>query len=47
MAKRAGFTEEGVLRHAAWFDGRFVDEVVLGLVVDDWTEVGPSVAEGS
>jgi len=42
MANRAGFTEEGVLRHAAWFDGRFVDEVVLGLVVDDWAEAAPA-----
>ena len=40
-ARRAGFTEEGRLRHAVWFDGRFVDEIVLGLVVDDWTEADP------
>jgi RimJ/RimL family protein N-acetyltransferase len=47
MAKRAGFTEEGVLRHAAWFDGRFVDEVVLGLVVDHWTDVAPPAVGGA
>jgi RimJ/RimL family protein N-acetyltransferase len=42
-ARRAGFSEEGVLKQAAWFDGRFVDEVVLGLVVDDWSDVSPPV----
>jgi RimJ/RimL family protein N-acetyltransferase len=29
-AQRAGFTIEGTLREAAWVDGRFHDEVVLG-----------------
>lgn len=35
-ATRAGFTVEGTLRDAAWVYGAFVDEVVLGLLVDDW-----------
>jgi len=36
-AERAGFRVEGTLRGAAWVSGRFVDEVVLGLVAEDWT----------
>ena len=35
-ATRAGFSREGVLRRAAWIDGAFVDEVVLGLLADEW-----------
>ena len=41
-AQRAGFTVEGTLRDAAWVAGRFVDEVVLGLLVEQW-----SVPEGA
>ena len=35
-ATRAGFIREGVLRRAAWVDGAFLDEVILGLLVDEW-----------
>lgn len=35
-ATRAGFSREGVLRRAAWVDGAFVDEVVLGLLAEEW-----------
>lgn len=35
-ATRAGFTREGTLRGSSWAYGRFVDEVVLGLLVDEW-----------
>ncbi|MFJ8443151.1 GNAT family N-acetyltransferase [Kitasatospora griseola] len=35
-AERAGFRVEGTMRGAAWVSGRFVDEVVLGLLAEDW-----------
>jgi RimJ/RimL family protein N-acetyltransferase len=36
-ANRAGFTREGTLRRAAWVDGEFADEVILGLLAAEWT----------
>ena len=35
-AESAGFTREGVLRQAAWAEGAFLDEVILGLLAEDW-----------
>ncbi|GAV42307.1 GNAT family N-acetyltransferase [Streptomyces acidiscabies] len=35
-AERNGFVREGVLKSSAWVMGEFVDEVILGLLVDDW-----------
>lgn len=35
-ARRVGFTLEGTLRGAAWVTGTFLDEVVLGLLADEW-----------
>jgi RimJ/RimL family protein N-acetyltransferase len=35
-ARSAGFTVEGTLRRAAWVYGGFADEVVLGLLVEEW-----------
>jgi RimJ/RimL family protein N-acetyltransferase len=35
-AERNGFVREGVLRSAAWVMGEFLDEVILGLLVQDW-----------
>lgn len=31
-----GFALDGTLRGAAWADGGFLDEVLYGLLVDDW-----------
>jgi RimJ/RimL family protein N-acetyltransferase len=38
--RRTGFVLEGTLRRAAWVNGRFVDEVVLGLLAEDWADDG-------
>lgn len=35
-AERNGFTREGVLRASAWVMGEFLDEVLLGLLAEDW-----------
>ncbi|HEU5268299.1 MAG TPA: GNAT family protein, partial [Jatrophihabitans sp.] len=35
-AATAGFGEEGVLRRSAWLAGEFVDEVIYGLLADEW-----------
>jgi RimJ/RimL family protein N-acetyltransferase len=35
-AERAGFRREALLRDAGWIMGRFLDEVVLGLLADEW-----------
>ncbi|MEU6374518.1 GNAT family protein [Streptomyces sp. NPDC046909] len=35
-AERNGFVREGVLRSSAWVLGEFLDEVVLGLLSQDW-----------
>ncbi|MEU4873705.1 GNAT family protein [Streptomyces sp. NPDC021608] len=35
-AERNGFVREGVLRSSAWVMGAFLDEVLLGLLADDW-----------
>lgn len=35
-AERNGFVREGVLRSAAWVMGEFLDEVLLGLLVEEW-----------
>jgi len=40
-ATRAGFVPEGTLRRAAWVNGRFADEVVLGMLAADWHPVQP------
>jgi RimJ/RimL family protein N-acetyltransferase len=36
-AKRAGFVPEGTLRSAAWVNGAFCDEVILGLLASEWS----------
>ncbi|WP_069816544.1 GNAT family N-acetyltransferase [Streptomyces sp. TP-A0874] len=35
-AERNGFVREGVLRSAAWVMGEFMDEVLLGLLAEEW-----------
>ncbi|MGW7237465.1 GNAT family N-acetyltransferase [Streptomyces sp. NPDC054804] len=35
-AERNGFVREAVLRSAAWVMGEFLDEVLLGLLAQDW-----------
>jgi RimJ/RimL family protein N-acetyltransferase len=40
-ALRAGFTREGTLRQCDWVNGRFVDEVILGLLATEWQPAGP------
>ena len=35
-ARNSGFVPEGTLRASAWVSGAFVDEVVLGLLAEDW-----------
>ncbi|NRQ35220.1 GNAT family N-acetyltransferase [Nonomuraea sp. NN258] len=35
-AERNGFVREGVLRSSSWVLGEFLDEVLLGLLVQEW-----------
>ncbi|MEU9271591.1 GNAT family protein [Streptomyces sp. NPDC048251] len=37
-AERNGFVREGVLRSSAWVLGEFLDEVLLGLLVQEWKQ---------
>ncbi|MET9402398.1 GNAT family protein [Kitasatospora sp. NPDC002965] len=37
-AARAGFRLEGTLRRSAWTYGSFSDQVVLGLLSEEWTD---------
>ncbi|HEY3606965.1 MAG TPA: GNAT family protein [Pseudonocardiaceae bacterium] len=39
-ARRVGFTLEGTLRQGAWVMGTFADEVVLGLLAEEWRPSG-------
>ena len=39
-ATQAGFVPEGTLRRAAWVNGDFADEVILGLLAADWDGAG-------
>ncbi|HEV7208617.1 MAG TPA: GNAT family protein [Mycobacteriales bacterium] len=36
-ASKAGFAHEGTLRCSAWVQGDFADEVILGLLTEDWS----------
>lgn len=35
-AERNGFTREGLRRRSAWVLGEFLDEVILGLLAEDY-----------
>ena len=39
-AEANGFVREGVLRSSAWVMGEFLDEVVLGLLAEEWKAAG-------
>jgi RimJ/RimL family protein N-acetyltransferase len=39
-AERAGFVPEGTRRAAAWVNGDFADEVILGLLAAEWAARG-------
>ncbi len=39
-AERAGFVPEGKLRGAAWVNGEWADEVLLGMLATDWERGG-------
>ena len=39
-AARVGFVHEGRLRQAAWVNGEFADEVILGLLAAEWASGG-------
>jgi RimJ/RimL family protein N-acetyltransferase len=39
-ATRAGFVLEGTVRKAAWVLGGFADEVILGLLAEEWVTSG-------
>ena len=36
LYERLGFVREGVLRERLWFDGRWHDEIMFGMVRGDW-----------
>ena len=41
-AKAAGFTLEGTTRASSWVSGQFHDELVYGLLVEDWENRKPA-----
>ncbi|MFI9596352.1 GNAT family N-acetyltransferase [Nonomuraea sp. NPDC052265] len=41
-AERNGFVREGVLRSSNWVMGRFLDQVLLGLLVHEWKPTSES-----
>jgi RimJ/RimL family protein N-acetyltransferase len=40
-AERAGFGHEGTLRGAAWVTGEYLDEVIYGVLVNEWKRLIP------
>jgi RimJ/RimL family protein N-acetyltransferase len=41
-ATQSGFAHEGTLRRSAWVTGAFVDEIVMGLLADEWLPAASS-----
>jgi diamine N-acetyltransferase len=41
LYERIGFVREGVLRHAFWRDGRWIDAVRMAILVDEWRASRP------
>jgi RimJ/RimL family protein N-acetyltransferase len=39
-ARRVGFTMEATLRQCSWVMGTFIDEVILGLLAEEWRKSG-------
>lgn len=46
VARRSGFVQEGTLREAAWVNGEFIDEVIFGLLAEDWRPAVPGSETG-
>jgi RimJ/RimL family protein N-acetyltransferase len=44
-AERVGFVREGVLRRAAWVSGEFLDEVVFGMLAEEWNPLKSRVVQ--
>jgi len=40
-ATRVGYRQEGLLRKSAWVNGAFGDEVILGLLAEEWPDQPP------
>lgn len=37
VAEKLGFTREGIIRDSSWVNGRFMDDVVFGLLAEEFT----------
>lgn len=37
-AEKVGFVREGVLRRAAWVSGEYLDEILFGMLAEEWAE---------
>ena len=35
----SGFVEEGCIRKVNWFAGQWKDEINMGILIEDWTEM--------
>jgi RimJ/RimL family protein N-acetyltransferase len=42
LYERCGFRQEGVLRQAAFLDGRYEDVVLFGLLAEEWAQTSDS-----